>query len=78
MKVTIVVFDRKALELSESLVGGIEQFIDDHTARELHAKERDGNISGIARRHRAGRDEESSMYSNISVSDTVTLVWEIG
>ena len=48
MKVTIVVFDRKALELSESLVGGIEQFIDDHTARELHAKERDGNRSGMA------------------------------
>ena len=66
MKVTIVVFDRKALELSESLVGGIEQFIDDHTARELHAKERDGNISGMSRRRRAGRDEEPSLYSNIS------------
>lgn len=66
MKVTIVVFDRKALELSESLVGGIEQFIDDHTARELHAKERDGNRSGIARRRRAGRDEEPILYSNIS------------
>ena len=66
MKVTIVVFDRKALELSESLIGGIEQFIDDHTARELHAKERDGNRSEIARRRRAGRDEEPSLYSNIS------------
>ena len=66
MKVTIVVFDRKALELSESLVGGIEQFIDDHTAREIHAKERDGNSSEIARRRRAGRDEEPSLYSNIS------------
>ena len=65
MKVTIVVFDRKALELSESLVGAIEQFIDDHTARELHAKERDGNRSGLSRR-RAGHDEEPSLYSNIS------------
>ena len=66
MKVTIVVFDRKALELSESLVGGIEQFIDDHTAREIHAKERDGNSSEMARRRRAERDEEPSLYSNIS------------
>jgi O-acetyl-ADP-ribose deacetylase (regulator of RNase III) len=66
MKVTIVVFDRKALELSESLVGGIEQFIDDHTARELHTKERGGNRSEMARRRKAGRDEEPSLYSNIS------------
>ena len=66
MKVTIVVFDRKALELSESLIGGIEQFIDDHTAREIHAKERDGNSSEMARRRRAERDEEPSLYSNIS------------
>ena len=66
MKVTIVVFDRKALELSESLVGGIEQFIDDHTAREIHAKERDGNRSEISRRRRAGHDEAPSLYNNIS------------
>ena len=60
MKVTIVVFDRKALELSESLVGGIEQFIDDHTARELHAKERGDNRAGMYRRREAGRDGELS------------------
>ena len=66
MKVTIVVFDRKALELSESLVGGIEQFIDDHAALKLHAKERDGNRSELSRRRRTARDEEPVMYSNIS------------
>ena len=60
MKVTIVVFDRKAMELSESLVGGIEQFIDDHTARELHAKERGDNRAGMYRRRKAGRDGELS------------------
>ena len=60
MKVTIVVFDRKALELSESLVGGIKQFIDDHTARELHAKERGDNRAGMYRRREAGRDGELS------------------
>ena len=60
MKVTIVVFDRKALELSESLVGGIEQFIDDHTARELHAKERGDNRARMYRRREAWRDGELS------------------
>ncbi len=40
MNVLLVVFDRKALELSESLVGGIEQYIDDHTARSLSMRER--------------------------------------
>ncbi len=66
MKVTIVVFDRKALELSESLVGGIEQFIDDHTALELHTRERDGDRFGMPRRRKAGRTEESVQYGNIS------------
>ena len=36
MKVILVVFDRKALELSEQLVGGIEQYIDEHSAHLLH------------------------------------------
>ena len=66
MKVTIVVFDRKALELSESLVGEIDQFIDDHTAHELHAKERGGNISKISRRRKSERAEEAVMYGSIS------------
>ena len=65
MKVTIVVFDRKALELPESLVGGIEQFIDDHTAQELHAKERGGNRSKMSRR-RYKRDEEPIVFGSIS------------
>ena len=66
MKVAIVVFDRKALELSESLVGGIEQFIDDHTARVLHAKERGGNSFRRSRRRRDGRDEEPVVYGSVS------------
>ena len=39
MKVILVVFDRKALELSENLVGGIEQFIDEHAADRIRQKE---------------------------------------
>lgn len=66
MKVTIVVFDRKALELSESLVGGIEQFIDDHTALELHTRERGGDRFGMSRRRKAWRTEQSVQYGSIS------------
>ncbi len=39
LKVTLVVFDRKALELSEKLVGGIEQFVDEHYVRLSHDSE---------------------------------------
>ena len=31
MKVTLVVFDRKAMELSKNLVGGITEYIDEHS-----------------------------------------------
>ena len=63
MKVTIVVFDRKALELSESLVGGIEQYIDDHTAKLLRKKERLDGESRYYQRRRANRPEEPAMES---------------
>ncbi len=39
MKVVLVVFDRKALQLSEEIVGGIEAYIDDHDAELLHKVE---------------------------------------
>ena len=39
MQVILVVFDRKALQLSERLVGDIAAYIDDHDAERLHAAE---------------------------------------
>ena len=39
MNVTLVVFDRSALELSQKLVGEIEQYIDDHTVNALRERE---------------------------------------
>lgn len=39
MKVILVVFDRKALQLSREIVGGIEAYIDDHDAERLHEAE---------------------------------------
>ena len=43
MKVILVVFDRKALELSEQLVGDIEQYIDEHSAHLLREAEYGGD-----------------------------------
>ena len=57
MKVILVVFDRRALELSEQLVGGIEQYIDEHAAQELRKAEYGGNIP-YDRRRRADRLRE--------------------
>ena len=39
MKVILVVFDRKAFELSRNLVGGIEEYIDEHSVRKLDEEE---------------------------------------
>ncbi len=50
MKVILVVFDRKALELSETLVGEIEQFIDDHSTHQI--REQEYGSSGYLNRRR--------------------------
>ena len=45
MNITLVVFDKTALELSEKLMGEIEQFIDEQTAISLREQERfHGNL----------------------------------
>lgn len=41
MEVTLVVFDRKALKLSEKLVGEIDQYIDEHSVGRLRRREYD-------------------------------------
>jgi len=58
MKVILVVFDRKALELSEKLVGGIEQYIDERAARELREAEYGGDYASDYRGRRLGRSRE--------------------
>lgn len=58
MKVILVVFDRKALQLSEQLVGEIEQYIDDHSAHLLRETEYGGNFETGRRRRRLERLEE--------------------
>ena len=52
MKITLVVFDRRAFELSGKLIEGIEEYIDENMVRQLHMEEykyhrfrRDGDLS---------------------------------
>lgn len=71
MKVILVVFDRKALELSEDLVGGIEQYIDDHSAHQLREAEYGGtNLPDIRRREARRIEEAEELYlSSALLSD---------
>ena len=57
MKVRLVVFGRKALQLSERLVGSIEQYIDDHTEQRLYDAEYGGGESSRSRRFLRPREE---------------------
>lgn len=59
MKVILVVFDRKALELSEQIVGGIEQYIDEHSAHLLREAEYGGDYASNIRRRETARLEEA-------------------
>lgn len=59
MKVILVVFDRKALELSEQLVGGIEQYIDEHTAHLLREAEYGADYAPNIRRRETARLAET-------------------
>ncbi len=75
MKVVLVVFDRKALELSEQLVDGIEQYIDDHSARMLRRAEYgvDDYPSDYHRRVRERLDEEDLLQGLLVASETIEL-----
>jgi O-acetyl-ADP-ribose deacetylase (regulator of RNase III) len=60
MKVILVVFDRKALELSEQLVGGIDRYIGENSAHELRKAEYGEGCPEDARRGIAARKVEES------------------
>ena len=55
MEIILVVFDQEALELSKELVGEIDEFIDEHSIRNLRGRE---YRVGDMRRHRGEPDEE--------------------
>ena len=64
MKVILVVFDRKAFELSGKLVGDIEEYIDEHSADEIRDAEYGGRY-GNARRERLEEPEEDESERQI-------------
>lgn len=59
MNIILVVFDRKALELSEQLVGGIEQYIDEHSTHLLRETEYGGDYASNIRRLETARLKEA-------------------
>ena len=69
MKVTLVVFDRRALELSEQLVGGIEQFIDDHSAQKLREAEYGKEYAGDNLRRWPARQERDRELPELEGAD---------
>ena len=70
MQVILVVFDRRALELSEQLVGGIEQYIDEHAAHELRKAEYSGENTSNDRRRRMARLWEEEALQTLSGRET--------
>ena len=60
MKVILVVFDKKAFELSGKLVGDIEEYIDEHSARAIREEEYGGDYD-FERRMRSARYLESTL-----------------
>ncbi len=70
MKVILVVFDRKALELSEQLIGGIDQYIDEHSVHLLQEAEYGGDYASNIRRREMARLEEAEelMFHGLAAS----------
>lgn len=68
MNVILVIFDQRALELSEQLMGGIEQYIDEHTAHTLRQAEYGGAHIPCIRRREAARpaDKRAGMLSGMA------------
>ena len=68
MNVLLVVFGRKALQLSERLVGSIAQYIDDHAERRLYEEEYGTDESSRRLRNLRPREErwEASAFDSLA------------
>lgn len=64
MRVLLVVFDRKAFELSGKLVGEIEEYIDEHAVGELHRREYYEDDSAVSSRLPSQRN--AAISKNVS------------
>lgn len=65
IKVILVVFDRKAFELSERLVGDIKQYIDENSAHKIRQGEYGGKYSRGRREEYLGSVIAGSVFGNL-------------
>lgn len=63
MQVTLVVFDMNTVRLSEDIMGGIEQFIDEHAAQAILEEEYDAGYAYELRRRMQWRRQQAAMNS---------------
>ena len=71
MKVILVVFDRRALELSKQLIGDIKEYIDEHAAHLIRNAEYGGVPATEYRRHRRAQMETTEVLGSMPESETV-------
>ena len=71
MNVTLVVFDRKAVQISKELMGDIDEYIDDHTVGYLRKKEYGNRSSWIDSRRRRARDFRPDMDDSMVLMDRI-------
>ena len=69
MNIILVVFDRKSLELSQKLVGEIDEYIDEHAVGILREQEYAGSQTNILRR----RMDEERFLSEPLFGEEITL-----
>ena len=70
MKVILVVFDKKAFELSGKLVGDIDEYIDEHTAKAIREEEYDGAVEFERRLRSARRLETTGFFANAPIDES--------
>ena len=71
MKVILVVFDKKAFELSGKLVGDIEEYIDEHSARKIREGEYGGAYGDERRMRRARYLESTELLANVPLTEEI-------
>lgn len=73
MKVILVVFDRKAFELSEKLVEDIEEYIDEHTVTQQRENEYSGRFRSTGRLERERQLNEIMLWGIATEEAEISL-----
>lgn len=76
MQVTLVVFDMNTVQLSEDVMGGIEQFIDEHAAQEILEEEYGSRAAEELRRRAQWQRQQAAMSSTCVEPEAVPAMPE--